>query len=231
MGKTAREIAEEQARQRQQIADQTARNPGRSVVENDPMRQAAIDQAKAARRADENARKTRTVESRGTSWTDTGIDAAKAGGSGGLKGVFGTPGAPVDIYRLGQLARAYTASRGWFGSDPRYATGDTQATLALQDEERRRGERPSLLLPETTRKWGGQGWIDTAKDIGVPGLDYEAKTDIGNAAGVAGEVAAGGATGGVTGATRGGFRSIVRNAARNARNAGIAGAAAGGGNT
>lgn len=211
----------------------------RSVVELDPSEVARIQDAKqqaAIKRADA------TLREGAMSTGEKVEDIVHSGATGVGRGVVGMPGAPVDIMRLGQLARAYSDYKLNPWADPKYKGGkDWQETLTLQDKEREAGQR-GLVKPSTVEPYSGEAWIKSATPA-LPELAYEPKTGAGRVAQVGGEVVGSGALDPAIGLARGGTvagtRAIMsrlaeqygRGAVRNAVGgvaSGVAGEASGG---
>jgi hypothetical protein len=139
-------------------------------------------------------------------------DVAMSGVRGAAKGIIGTPGAPFDIARLGQIARAYV--EGGTASPfhrKEYAGKNADQVLNLQDAEREAGTRgltPFMPKPSTMARWGGQGWIDSAKRY-VPPLGDEAQSSAGALTERLAEAGTGAAMGGIAGGGRGLAREAI----------------------
>ena len=181
----------------------------KSIVEKDP---AVVEAARQRTLAAALAKADRRAKGAAMGVGETADDIAKSGAAGVGAGVVSIPGGPVDLFRMGQLAKAYTSSRKWNPlADEKYKGRPYEAVLKQQDEERERGER-GFVSPKTVEKWGGQSYIDAATPY-LPGIAYEPKTRTGEVVKTGGEVL-GGAVGGelpalLTSATRAATRAGV----------------------
>jgi hypothetical protein len=144
----------------------------------------------------------RRLTEKDLSWGETFQDIDRSAGVGAMKGVTGAPGAPIDIIRMGQLARAYTTG-GRLNPmtylsppDPKYFNKSTEEILAIQDEERKRGERGYLGDPAEMMRWGGEAWQKTLMPyVSEEQASYKPKTRAGEVAQTFGEVTGGGIAG------------------------------------
>ena len=170
------------------------------------------------------------------SYRDLTRDVARSATAGISEGVVSAPGAPIDIYRLGQLAKAYTSSRKWNPfADEQYKGRPYADVLSQQDLERETGARKPFLglgfEPQTVKKYGGEAYIQAAKPY-FEDLQYKTQTPLGETARTVGNVAAGGMTGDLplaieAGLARGG-RVAAKELSRSARTSTATGAAVGG---
>jgi hypothetical protein len=115
---------------------------------------------------------------------------------GAARGVAGAPGAPFDIMRLGQIARAYVDSTRLGPKE--YAGRSGPEVLTTQDAEReagvRRGPLGHVLKPSMLARQGGEGWIKSAEAL-APEMRREPESPTGETLGHITETATGGAMG------------------------------------
>lgn len=203
-----REIAAAERRSKLQAA---AAKEGEKLAEKNKRTFSEADIKRGERRGKEEA----------MGWGPWAADVIGNAVVGTARGAASIPGTPVDIYRLGNLAKAYTSGQNspfarFTGTDPKYFGKTTSEVLAQQDAEREAGVRGTgidFLKPSNLDKYSGEAWADTLLGPSPP-----PETRAGEIARGVGEVTGGAAIGGLANATlrRAGPREAARMARREA---------------
>lgn len=190
----ARADAERRRAEKEKADREAAASKGQPVVAVDPAVAKRIEDERFQRQLDEAAFRLKADK---LTPVETAEDVVHSAATGVGRGVASAPGAPFDIFRLGNLARAYADAKINPWADEKYKGKKWEDVLALQDEERRKGERgiPGLKelmpSPETAAKWGGDAWIKSAATV-APELEYKPQSRTGRAVQLGGEVVGGG---------------------------------------
>jgi hypothetical protein len=202
-------LADKAAREAKERFDQEQKDKGnkpRSVVELEP---AEVERIRAAREEAIRDKALAKIREEAMPTSEKVADVGRSAVTGVERGIAAIPGSPVDIFRLGQLGRAYADYKLNPWADPKYKKGSWQETLALQDKEREEGQR-GYVKPSDAAHWNGDAWIESASRVKspvsdqelVPELRYKPTTTAGRIAQGAGEVVGGGVLDPALGAAR-----------------------------
>ena len=213
----------------------TKEEEAKIVAERQRQARAARDAAEARRQRfsqEELDATQRRINQREMPAGEIAHDVERSGNRGGAEGIAGLPGTPADLYRLGQVAKAYVQGSPLNGWNPlarvEYMGKTPEEVLALQDAEREAGTRGYGPKPSTLAPYTSEGFIERARPTN-PDLGYEPKTELGEMTRRGASVVSGGAAGGAVGGLAGTpLRQVSRNVTSAAGRGGAGGLAAGG---